>query len=489
MSAKNKARNRKASPGSPIETEELRAIDASCRPALLFLFLAATGWLLVGSVFGLISSIKFHQPSFLADAAWLTYGRTRPAFFNALIYGFCVPGVLGVMLWYFARLGRIPLVSGWLAMIGTGFWNFGVAVGLFSVLTGNSTGHQYLEMPFQAAPALFCGYALIGLCGAITLHNRSNRSLYPSHWFFLAALFWFPWIYSTAQLLISVFPSRGIVQSIIAWWFARNLTGVWLLLSGLGILFYFLPKLLGRDLTSRHLALFVFWSILLFAPWGGIPSTAPVPAWMPVLSTTASIMMIVPLVGAGLILFRTGAGAFSSLWREPAGRFVLGAMVCFLISAVMDLLLAWPATGRRLGTSWFAYGHAQLTLWGFMGLNLMGAIYYILPRIAGIENRPPVKLNFALWAGGLALAAVPLVFAGLREASLVSQWQVPFMEVVQSTLMFLRLSTVGELLLVAASAVPTLFISMIIARRWREQARSGYAEATKDLFEPTRAKT
>src|ERR1035437_8159530 len=51
------------------------AIDASCRLPLVVLFLCAAVWLVIGSAFTLIASIKLHEPGFLADSAWLTYGR------------------------------------------------------------------------------------------------------------------------------------------------------------------------------------------------------------------------------------------------------------------------------------------------------------------------------------------------------------------------------------------------------------------------------
>src|SRR5215471_17456880 len=84
----------------------LREINDSCRMPLLVMFASAAVWLVIGSFFGLIASIKFHSPSFLADCAWLTYGRVRPAYINALLYGFGIQAGLGVTVWLFAWLGR-----------------------------------------------------------------------------------------------------------------------------------------------------------------------------------------------------------------------------------------------------------------------------------------------------------------------------------------------------------------------------------------------
>ena len=51
---------------------------------------------------------------------------------------------------------------------------------------------------------LFLGYLLIAFFSLVTLHNRKERALGPSQWFLLAALFWFPWIYFTANYLLVV---------------------------------------------------------------------------------------------------------------------------------------------------------------------------------------------------------------------------------------------------------------------------------------------
>ena len=95
---------------SPARLRPLQ-IDASCRLPLVVLFLSAAVWLVIGSAFALIASIKFHAPGFLADSAWLTYGRVRPAGLNCLLYGFCLQAGLGVALWMLARLGRTTLAS------------------------------------------------------------------------------------------------------------------------------------------------------------------------------------------------------------------------------------------------------------------------------------------------------------------------------------------------------------------------------------------
>src|SRR3569832_548017 len=48
---------------------------------------SALVWLTVFPLVGLLVSIKFHNPDFLGDVSWLTYGRLRPVHVSGIIFG------------------------------------------------------------------------------------------------------------------------------------------------------------------------------------------------------------------------------------------------------------------------------------------------------------------------------------------------------------------------------------------------------------------
>ena len=135
-------------------------IDRSCCVPLLALLGGAALWLVVASVFGLIASIKFHAPAFLANCAWLTYGRLQPAADDALLYGFCLPAGLGVALWLLARIGQTPLRGAIIPVVAANLWHLGVFLGLTSILIGDSTGFAWLEF----AGAVPCRFSLPICC-------------------------------------------------------------------------------------------------------------------------------------------------------------------------------------------------------------------------------------------------------------------------------------------------------------------------------------
>jgi len=180
-----------------------------------------------------------------------------------MLYGFCLQAGLGVALWMLARLGRTALAAPWLVIVGALCGNLGYAVGVLGVLSGGGTGFENLEMPAYAASLVFLGYLMMAFWGVQTFHQRQERQLYASQWFLFAALFWFPWIYSTANLLLQPFGMRGMAQAVIAWWYSQNLLGVWLGLVGLAGYLLLCAQAHRPGIAQPLLALLAFWMLIL----------------------------------------------------------------------------------------------------------------------------------------------------------------------------------------------------------------------------------
>lgn len=463
-------------------------VDGSCRTAIFLLFLAGAIWLIVASVFGMIASIKFHSPAFLADSPWLTYGRVRPAFSTSLVYGFLLQAGLGVSLWVFARLGRTPLAGVPLVIAGALLLNTGVVAGVVGILAGDASGFESFELPSYAATLILTGVFALAVCAALTFHHRAAAGpLYVTQWFLLAALLWYPWILSTVLLLVHWYPVRGVTQAVAVWWYAGNLQNAWLGLMGLGLLFYFLPKLAGRELHSRHLALFTFWAILFSASWTGLPASAPVPAWMVTSSKIGSVLMLLVLITVWLNLVPTLSGRWYSACRDnPPFKFFAAAFVLYLFLLTIEIVSVATPLSEIVAFTWFVPAKAIANLYGFGGLVLMGAVYYIAPRLfQGTWPFPKlVTAHFWLAVIGLVLWLGPQLFGGIAQGLKLRNPEVAFLGIAQATLHFLRISTVGELLVALGHALLLLNLSCLAYRFYRERAREACADALQDLRLP-----
>jgi cytochrome c oxidase cbb3-type subunit 1 len=98
---------------------EARLVEDRSSQAPAFAFItSAVLWLVLGSVFGLVTSLKFQAPDWLTGSALLSFGRLRPVHLNLMIYGWASMAGIGVALWMLPRLLKTALVGGRYAVAG-----------------------------------------------------------------------------------------------------------------------------------------------------------------------------------------------------------------------------------------------------------------------------------------------------------------------------------------------------------------------------------
>ena len=482
---------------SPSDSYSPEEINTSARLPLVVLFVSAALWLVLSSVLSLLASIKLHNPHFLASAAWLTFGRVRPAANDAFLYGFCIQAGLGVSLWLLARLGGTRFVQPILALVGAKLWNLGLTLGMIGIFIGDATGFENFEMPRYAALFLFLGFAVMALYGLLTFHERVRRETYVSQWFILAALFWFPWIFSSAALLLLIYPVRGMAQAVITWWYSNNLQTVWLGLVGLAAIHYFTSKLTRSNLRSRPLALVTFWLFMICASWYGIPNSAPVPAWVPTISNVFALLLVIPLIAVGLNIYGTTRKLFPSPYpSQPTGTGLEGDLPVTLLFFESAALLAFLIVGTlgiqsalRLGwmpdldLTLFSAAKGVLNGYGFFAMAIFGALYYIVAGLFPGQKLSPklVRWHFLATVAGVVFTVLPYGMAGFFQSWLLQHSKGGFLSVMNTEKIFLRGSTIGDLLFVVAAALFLVNIGGLVFRFYRLRAVTAYQEATASV--------
>jgi cytochrome c oxidase cbb3-type subunit 1 len=442
--------------GSPADRIASAEVDASLRWPVLVLVAGSVMWLIVGTALALLAAIKLHKGDFLADCAWLTVGRIRPASANALLYGFASQAGLAVAFWLLCRLGNMRFVYQVAVFIAGKLWNIGVLVGVVAILAGASNGFEWLEMPRYAAAILFASYVVLGLCAVGTFQMRRVRELYPTQWFLFAALFWFPWLYSAANYLLVVEPVRGVFQSVVAAWFAGGFLRLWLGLIALGAIYYFLPKMTGKPLYSGPLAAFAFWSLLFFGSWAGAATLqgAPVPRWVPSVGVASILCLLVPVAGNALNWYCTSC-YLEVFKKNAAARFIVFGAACYVVIGLAELALTTPAVDRITGLTLAGTAVKSLAVHGFIGSVLLGAIYYILPRVLQGQwaSEKMIRVHFTLHASGVLLVFVGLLVGGLLQGTKLANPSKAFITIAKGTAPFVGLSTLGILLLLVGQVL------------------------------------
>jgi cytochrome c oxidase cbb3-type subunit 1 len=404
--------------------------------------------LVLSALAALVASMSFHAPALFADSAWLSYGRMAPVANHLLLYGFCLPAGWAAALWILARLGQCPLAHTGLVNIGSRLWHLGVLVGIVGIWRGDSSGFEHFEFPLYAGWLLLVGSMLVGVAGWSTLRQRTVPELHPAQWFAGLGVLWFPWVYVTAMGLLQVWPVRGMAQGAVHWWALAQLHVVLLGLLGIATWFHLVPALQRQPLPSRHLALFALVTLIFCGGWTGVPLSAPAPAWMPALSRVLSLFLVLPLLAVLLNLRsqRSSGGAV----REVASGFLRLGLVAWGLWTVLVVLAHGTAMGERLAFTLAQLALFQLLVQGVAAMTLLGAAYYILPRITGAPLPFPVlaRIQFWLVAAGVLLVVVPLLVGGFQQGARLADAKLPFVEVAAGTLMPIRMASLGQLLLV-----------------------------------------
>lgn len=450
---------------------ETRAIDASTRSPVLAFLVFGVLWLLVATAFALVSVSQLHQPEvFGGRAAWLNYGRAWPAAMNALLYGWGFNAAFAVALWLMARLSRAALGAGSLAVVGGLFWNVGVAIGVGGVLAGDSTGHKALEMPWYAAPVLFAAYALVGASAVATFRFRRSGPAYVSQWYLLAALFWFPWLYSIAQVMLEFGLARGTVQSVLNAWYAYNVHALWLAPIGLAAIYYFLPKLLGRTIHDYRLARMGFWSYGLFASWAGAKSLigGPVPAWVQACGTAASLMLLIPVVVIAVNHYGTLAGRLKRFRESSVLAFIGFSAAGFSLAGVGTAVTSLRTVAEYTQFTFVDLALEHIALYAFFSMAAFGAVYYLVPRLVGRAwpSAALIAAHFRLSAIGAALAIVCLIAGGVLQGLAtndVARFS-EFEDVAARTMPFLAGHTLGWVILAVGHVAFAVNLGMMILK-------------------------
>ncbi len=454
-----------------VELAHRTAIDLSARTPVLLCFGGALFWLLFGSLLGFLASWKLHDPQFLAEWSWLNFGRIRPLHLNLVAYGWAAQVGIGVGVWLMARLCRVRVMNAPL-IVGAGIlWNTGVAVGTVAVLTGYSQGIEWLEFPGVAVFLLFCAYALLSVWAVVMFRFRQAGHVYVSEWYLIAAFFWFPWLYGTANIMIHLMPVQGAVQAAVNWWFGHNVLGLWFTPIGLASAYYFIPKVIGRPVHSYYLSALGFWSLALFYSWNGMHHLigGPFPAWMITASVVASVMMVIPVITTAINHHLTMVGNFHMLSRSPTLRFVVLGAMAYTLASLQGSSMAIRELNKITHFTHYTIGHSHLGLYAFFTMVMFGSMYYIVPRLVGREWPSPtmIKLHFWLSFYGITLMIFLLTAGGLIQGLMLDDVARTFEEVTKATMPWLRGRSLSGILLTAAHVIFAWHFALMLLRLGR----------------------
>ncbi|MFI5279036.1 MAG: cbb3-type cytochrome c oxidase subunit I [Gemmatimonadales bacterium] len=464
------------SPPADVALADRVAADRSTRRPVLLFFHSAVIWLLVGSVFGLIASLKFQFPDWLTGEAAMTFGRVRSVHLNAVAYGWTGMALIGMAVWMIPRLVRAPLFAPKLAMAAAWGWNLFMLLGLSALLAGWTDGLEWLEIPRPIDAIVAISGGLMALSVLVTVARRRTQHFYVSVWYILAAMVGFPIIFVTANLPIF----SGVNEAAVNWWYGHNALGLFITPIALAGGYYFIPKVLGRPIHSYNLSLVGFWSLAFFYSLNGHHHLigGPMPQWVITTSITASVMMVIPVAATAVNFHYTVIGRFDALRHSPTLRFVVAGCMIYTVVSLQGSIEALRTVNQVVHFTQYTVGHAHFGVYGFASFILFGAYYFIVPRLVDWEwpSGRLIRWHFWLALGGIAIYVVSLSIGGWLQGEAMLDGTRPFMDSVNLTKPWLIGRTIGGTMMVAAHFVFAYHYWLIVNRKGARRVEPAWSD-------------
>ena len=387
--------------------------------------LASVLWGVAGILFGLFIALELAFPALNLGIPYTTFGRLRPLHTNAAIFAFVGNMVFAGVYYSSQRLLKTRLACEFLSKVHFWGWQLIILLAAISLPMGLTRGKEYAELIWPINILVAVIWIVFGIVFFTTLARRRERSLYVAIWFYIGTIITVALLYVVNHLslptsLLHSYPVFGGVQdALVQWWYGHNAVAFFLTTPILGIMYYFVPKAVGRPVYSYRLSIIHFWSLIFLYIWAGphhLLNTA-LPSWLQGLGMIFSLMLWAPSWGGMLNGLLTLRGAWDKLRTDPVVKFMAAAITFYGMATFEGPLLSIKAV-NALGhyTDWII-GHVHAGTLGWNGFMAAGMFYWLVPRLWGTKLHSERLANLHFWLGmiGILFYVASMWVAGIGQ--------------------------------------------------------------------------
>lgn len=432
-------------------------------------------WALIGMTIGVWVAALLYWPDATLGVPWTSFGRLRPVHTTGIIFGFGGNALIATSFYVLQRTSRARLadeLSPWFVVIG---FNLFCAWAVTGYLMGSTQSKEYAEAEWYADICLVVTWVVYFVLYLRTLARRAEPHIYVANWYYLAFIVVVAILHIVNNLALPVDWGSaksftiwaGVQDAMIQWWYGHNAVAFFLTAGFLGMLYYFLPVRARRPIWSYRLSILSFWGITFFYIWVGshhLHYTA-LPYWVQTLGMTFSVMLLVPSWASAGNAIATLNGAWHKVRDDATLRFMFVAAVFYGLSTFEGSFLAIrPVNSLSHYTDW-TIGHVHSGTLGWVAMIIFGAIYTIVPHLAGLKEMAwPRAIEWHFWLAvvGTLLYVVAMWNAGITQGLMWRTYgssgmlSYSFLQSIEAMAPYYLLRTIAGLLFLAGGIVCTL---------------------------------
>jgi cytochrome c oxidase cbb3-type subunit I/II len=388
---------------------------------------ASVAWAVVGMLVGVIiaSQLAWWQLNGPGNLPWIQFGRLRPLHTNAVIFAFVGNMIFAGVYYSTQRLLKTRMASDFLSSVHFWGWQLIIVGAAITLPLGLTQGKEYAELEWFIDIAI----ALIWVAFAVnffwTLVIRNEKNLYVALWFYIASILTVAVLHIVNSLALpsdalhsySVF--SGVQDALVQWWYGHNAVAFFLTTPVLGIMYYFLPKAIGKPVYSYRLSIIHFWALVFLYIWAGPHHllNSALPDWAQNLGTVFSVMLWAPSWGGMINGLLTLRGAWDKLRTDPVIKFFAAAITFYGMSTFEGPLLSVRSVNALAHNTDWIISHVHGGALGWNGFMAAGMFYWLVPRLYGSKLHSERMANLHFWLGmvGIVFYMASMYVSGITQ--------------------------------------------------------------------------
>ncbi len=438
--------------------------------------IATMFWAIAGLAAGVVVAAQLSWPTifYFPDLEWLNFGRLRPLHTSAVIFAFGGNALICTSFYVVQRTCKARLAGGvWPWFV---FWGYQLFIVLAATgyLAGITQSKEYAEPEWYVdlwLTIVWVAYLLVFLG---TIWKRKEPHIYVANWFYLAFIVTIAILHlvNNAALPVGLLEAKsysayaGVQDALVQWWYGHNAVGFFLTAGFLAMMYYFVPKRVGRPVYSYRLSIVHFWSLIFIYIWAGphhLHYTA-LPQWAQTLGMTFSIMLWMPSWGGMINGLMTLSGAWDKLRTDPVVRMMVVAIAFYGMATFEGPLMSIRAVNSLSHYTDWGIGHVHSGALGWVGFISFGAIYCLVPWLWKKEklySDQLVEWHFWLATTGIVLYIAAMWVSGIMEGLMWREYTPQgylanaFVETVAAKHIENVIRTIGGLMYLGGAAIMT----------------------------------